>query len=222
MNSEARVSPDPFMEAKGTERSCFACNVRNERTPSLPVHLTVSQISKRSSVDTGGVPNPFLTLLQNSETTVNLCSYCRDKNSGWNMICASRKYPRLSRKSLATGKTRYLPKIDRAERQTCEICSRAGLEGTENVRNHSRYWKLFNIQLCSVEVQTEFINELCRLSKCMRETSEDILQNPGKFYHCYNHINHIRLSKLRARRFELSQAGTSKCIFYRRGCPIGD
>ena len=76
MNSEGRISPDPFMGAKGTEISCFACNMRDERTHRRPVHLTVSQISRRSSVDTEGVPNSCLTIPHDSETTADLCSYC--------------------------------------------------------------------------------------------------------------------------------------------------
>ena len=207
---------------------CFACQTQDRRKPSLRIILDEQQVLARATADTGTFSNPFATLDATGKSALYLCTACRDKTAGWQVLCNPRRYgAKSASKALRLWQRRFSPDIVRNGTVSCFICSRNNQDvhwksaevgsRANRRRNPTRDWTLFNLISDGEAVRSTFTDELIRLSDCDNETAKELLRDPSVHHLCYVHLNHSRISQERAMRLHRT-SNSERSVFIRRGC----
>lgn len=163
---------------------CFACRPQDRGKPSFATHLDEQQIVSRVVADTGTILNPFCSLNVSQKATVLLCTACRDKEIGWQVLCNPGRY---GAKSAATAlrlwRNRIWPDALRSSELRCfrcyktnhERCDRGAEVGSRANRkqNPTRNWTLFNLRSVIDVLRSAFIEEL----KDYLDVTKELLMN---------------------------------------------
>ncbi|PXF47001.1 hypothetical protein BWQ96_03191 [Gracilariopsis chorda] len=198
-----------------TEGPCVACGENDKRRPTKASFLSRTQLLKRSQVDTGTLPNPFV---RKDPGFFLLCTSCRSPKNGWNVICDVRRYGSKSRSALQAWKVRASAR-EAKQRTDCYICIKLGCHFDSSIRTKANF-KLFSVLLYSACVQELFCSELSRRSGLCVEDGRFLLHQIGEVRFCSLHHNQTRHANDIAATEEPTLRGalSGYCIFKGQGC----
>ena len=216
------VTADPSFDRQS--HNCVACGSNAKKRPTAYVSLTSSQIDIRSKVDTDPLENPFVG---KTSRPFLLCTECRSTKVGWSVISDPKRFGARSRSALKGWKRRVLP-TQSGKGYSCYICAslrRLGLNfklptDSQLKKSASVTLQIFQILLYSDDVQKDFRDELCKLSRIEDEDARHILNSIAATRFCHFHHNHARHSVDAAMRRDPNSRGMKRgyCVFNGFGC----